>query len=134
MTDTPTRDTMVPGYILDEVGLTLGIPIPLVYGRTKLDTLEKVKTILEDAGLDSKESFVTKSYDVTVFEVEQAGEKFDEIVGRKGWMEGVYAAFEDPAVRDSARAMFCERFQERGDAEGKVTALLTFNMGVGTKL
>jgi len=132
--DVPTRESMIAGYILAEVGQEMGIDVSVLAGRTKLDGTEKVQAILESAGLDAGESFVGRCYREKELKVEDAGGVFDGAVGGGRWSEVVYRSFQEESVREKARRRFCEKFAERADGKGVVREKLQFCIAVGKKV
>ncbi|KFX91473.1 hypothetical protein O988_07742 [Pseudogymnoascus sp. VKM F-3808] len=129
--DVPTWDSMIVSYVLSRVGNELNIP--LLYDQTALFSMESVKKIVDDAGLDSSGCFMTKSYEDTVLIAENADEMFEGVITRKDWFEGVYAGFNDTAVKDIAKEMFCVEMKKLADKEGKIKQQLRLNMAVGQK-
>jgi ubiquinone/menaquinone biosynthesis C-methylase UbiE len=130
--DVPTWNSMVGGWVLNVIGHKLNMPV--VYDRTRVDSIEKVKALLIDAGLDDSETFVSESYNDKELDAQDAGDMFEEIVGRKGWFEEVYAGFKDPAKKGPAKEMFCQEMKKLADNDGKILEEMKFTMAVGKKV
>jgi len=130
--DVLTKDTMVTGYVIDTVAKTMRIP--LVYDRTRFDSMEKVQTLLSDAGLDPSNTFLCDSYKENEIQGNKAGEIFDDLVDKGGWAKAIYAGFEDPVVRAAAKELFCEKLKSIEVADGKVREQTQFFIGIGKKL
>lgn len=129
--DVPTRDSMITGYVLNIVANKLDVSLP--FDQTALGTLESVRRLVDDAGLDSSGSFTTGSYRDTTVSVENADEMFEARLSKKEWFGRVYAGFDDPAVREKAKEMFVAEIKKLADGEGKIMQQLRYSMAVGQK-
>lgn len=130
--DVPTYNSMIGSSVINLVGHKLGIPV--AYCWNNLDAIEKVKPLLTNAGLDDSETFVTDSYKGTELDAKNAGDIFEGIVGKKEWFEGVYAEFNEPGRKESAKDMFCREMEKLADAHGKVMEDRRFTIAVGKKV
>jgi ubiquinone/menaquinone biosynthesis C-methylase UbiE len=129
--DVPPNDSMVQGLVLDQVAEELGIMV--VYGRMRLNSEEKVRRLLTDAGLDDSESFPTENYrGPENYSAEKAGEMFDSMVSEEWsfWYKDLAA----PNLRRAAREIFCREFEKRADQDGKIKSYLRFHMAVGKRV
>ncbi|RDW77427.1 hypothetical protein BP6252_05480 [Coleophoma cylindrospora] len=129
--DVLTKNTMIPNYLMDVVGTRMHIPLP--FQRTLYSSQESVQKLLEGAGLDSSQSFLSESYESTLLEVNDAEEIYLTTIMRQNWAETVFSGFRDPQVQESAKEMFCDEFKKLADAEGKVHEERRFYMAVGVK-
>jgi len=129
--DVPTNDSMVQGLVLDQVAEELGIMV--VYGRMRLNSEEKVRRLLTDAGLDGSESFPTENYrGPENYDAEKAGEMFDSMISEEWsfWYKDIAA----PNIRGPAREIFCREFKMKADQDGKIKSYLRFHMAVGKRV
>jgi ubiquinone/menaquinone biosynthesis C-methylase UbiE len=129
--DVPTKDPKVAGYLLDIVAAELDTPV--VFDRLSLDSVEKLKQLVDDAGLDSSESFGSRTYEETEIDAANASQIFDKYVGQEEWFGGGYSALDDPAVRGLANRSFCEKMREQAGENGMIKEKLRFNVAVGKK-
>ncbi|RDW63825.1 hypothetical protein BP5796_10327 [Coleophoma crateriformis] len=129
--DVLTKNTMISSYLMDVVGTRMHIPLP--FQRTPCSSQEAVQKLLEGAGLDSSQSFLSESYESTLLDVNDAGEIYLTTIMRQNWAETVFSGFRDPQVQESAKEMFCDEFKKLADAEGKVHEERRFHMAVGVK-
>lgn len=130
--DSETLSSMVGGWVLNIVRHKLNMPV--AYDRTKVDSVEKVKALLKDAGLDDRETFVSDSYNDKELDAENAGDMFENIVERKGWFEEVYAGLKDPDMKGPAKEMFCQEMKRLADKNGKILEEMRFTIAVGKKV
>ena len=130
--DVPARNSMIGGWVLNVIGHNLRMPI--AYDRTRLDSAEKIKALLREAGLNGSDTFLSESYGDKELDIENAGVIFENIVGRQNWFEDVYADFKDPAKKPLAKKMFCQEMKKLADKDGKVKEEMRFIMAVGKKL
>ena len=129
--DVPASGSMIVGYVLNIVGNKLKIPLP--FNQTTLRSLDAVKQLVAEAGLEASECFTTQSYGDTVLVAENADEMFEGIVSRKEWFGGVYTGFNNPALKEVAKEMFSLEMKKLADEDGRIKEQLTFNMAVGKK-
>jgi ubiquinone/menaquinone biosynthesis C-methylase UbiE len=131
--DVPTKDTMFGGlFVLEEVSTELGLH--MWFSRMRQASVETVKVILSNAGLNPSKSFMSESYEENEIRVENAGYIFDGIVGKKSWLAELYKPLEDPTVRQVAKERFIEKLRERADGNGVVKEQLRFCMAIGEKV
>ena len=130
--DVPTYNAMIGGWVMNIVGQKLGIP--MAYNNNNLDALEKVQPLLTGAGLDDSETFVTHSYDGSVIDPKNAGEMFESTIGRKEWYDEVYAKFNEPGKRESAKELFCREVEKLAGENGMVMEDRRFTMAVGKRI
>jgi ubiquinone/menaquinone biosynthesis C-methylase UbiE len=131
--DVPTNDTMVKGGVLDQVAQELGIMV--VYGRMRLNSEEKVRFLLTDAGLDNTGSFPTENYDEPEeYSAEKAGEIFDGMLSEERWSSFWYKDLAAPKLRGTAREIFCRKFEKAADHDGRIKSYLRFHMAVGKRV
>ena len=98
----PTKDTMFGGLFLsEEVSTELGLHV--WFSRMRQASVETVKVILSNAGLNPSKSFMSESYEENEISVENAGFIFDGIVGKKSWLAELYKPLEDPTMRHVAK-------------------------------
>jgi SAM-dependent methyltransferase len=85
--DIPTGNSMVKGLALERIASQVGVAKSYIRGG--LDSEEKVRALLTDAGLDDSEFFLSESYeDGDFITVEGAGATFDGMVAEKKWFRG----------------------------------------------
>ncbi|KAG4434760.1 hypothetical protein IFR05_009751 [Cadophora sp. M221] len=135
--DTSTNDSLVPGRCFDIVKQELNMFT--VYGsKIALGTVAKVKQMLEDAGLDGGESFISRNYvefkGVEEIDATKGGELFESIMQRDGWVKRWYEELRQPGVRDKAKDIFCRELSKLADDSGKVESYFRFNVAVGKKV
>jgi SAM-dependent methyltransferase len=134
--DVPTNDSTIRGLMLDKVAQELGIPV--VYGRTTLDSKEKVIQLLTDAGMDSPESFLSGDYEepseVLGTDGEKAGEVWDAMVAQQSWFTSWYMGLIEPGVEKTAKEVFCREEKKIAGPDGKVRKQIRFHMAVGRKV
>lgn len=118
--------------MLNIVGHKLNVPF--AYDRTRLDSAEKVKALLKDAGLDEGETFVSDSYSEKELDAQNAGEMFENIIGGQEWFQEVYAGFKEPPIKELAKEMFCQEMEKLADKNGKILQEMRFIMAVGKKV
>jgi len=129
--DVPTNDSRVQGLVLDQAAQELGIMV--VYGRMRLNSEEKVRRLLTDAGLDDTESFPTENYEgPEEYSAEEAGEMFDRMLS--GDWSFWYKDLAAPNLRGAAREIFCREFEKTADQDGKIKSYLRFHMAVGKRV
>ncbi|KAG0650215.1 Demethylphylloquinone methyltransferase [Hyphodiscus hymeniophilus] len=130
--DVLTPNSMVANWVLNVVGDKLNIEVN--YGRTKLDSVKKVKALLTEAGLDDSDTFVSDSYSEKEVDAKDPGGMFEDMVGRKGWSESVHSGFLDPARKPLAKEMFCKEIEKLADKDGKILEEMKVIMAVGKKV
>lgn len=129
--DVLTKNTMIPGYLMDVVGTRMHISLP--FQRTLFPSQESVQKLLDDAGLDSSNSFLSENYESTLLEVNDAEGIYTTTVTRQNWAETAFSGFRDPQVQESARQLFCDEFRKLAGDDGKVHEERRFHMAVGVK-
>jgi len=131
--DAPTGGTLIKNVLLERVAKNLKIR---VFNHQLTDTTEKIRKLLEDAGLDASETFVTDTYETgtETLDVKTAGEVFDGMFGEGKWTREWYEELAKPDVIDKSREAFRKEIEKIADKDGKVSSCLKLNMAVGKKL
>ena len=131
--DVPTNDSMVQGVVLEKSARQLNIGgVSDLYGRTRLDSEEKVRKLLTDAGLDDSECFTTEDYEGPhTYHVDKAGEMFDKMIAEGKWSFLWFKDLAAPQVRSAARDSFCKEFAKLADEDGEVKSHLRLHMAIG---
>jgi ubiquinone/menaquinone biosynthesis C-methylase UbiE len=93
--DVPSGDSTIQWTILARVAETLGKSV--TYPRAHLDSMEKLKKHLSEAGLDAEESFATEDYEGVdrnrTFVPAEAAQFFDELFGELMFYRQEFALF-----------------------------------------
>ncbi|TAQ85496.1 hypothetical protein B7494_g6182 [Chlorociboria aeruginascens] len=131
--DVPAEKSMVAHRIMEVVAEELGLPMLRVYDKTDIDTLTKIRSVLEDAGLDPGESFLTESYSNNVIYSDEAEEVFEETISGAGWNACVYAELHKPTIRGITKDLFCSKLKAMAEPDGKIEQELRLNIGIGKK-
>jgi len=114
--DVPTGDSQIKALALERIAEKLGVV--KMYTREKIDSEEKVRSLLTGAGLDDSDFFVSGNYeDGGVVSVEGAGDTFDDLVKEKKWFRGWYTELDQPGRMVRARALFCEEIEKMAKGE-----------------
>ncbi|KAH6671729.1 S-adenosyl-L-methionine-dependent methyltransferase [Halenospora varia] len=130
--DVETPDSNIKAVVLNRVAKELGYPV--TFDRSKLDTPEKVKKLLTDAGLDASESFRSPDYGGgEIYAVEDAGKIFDGLAGKNNMYESWYSTIKEGDNGKAARETFVRECGKLSSPDGKVHDHLTFLMAVGRK-
>ncbi|KAL2065403.1 hypothetical protein VTL71DRAFT_3073 [Oculimacula yallundae] len=135
--DTPTNDSLIPARCFDIVKQELNM-FTINGSKSALETLDKVKQILADAGLDGSQSFISRNYvefkDVEEIDVTKGEEIFESIMQKDGWVKRWYEELRQPGVRDKAKDIFCRELRNLADENGKVKSYFRLNVAIGIKV
>ena len=130
--DVPTGDSQIKALALDRIVEKLGVV--RLYTREKIDSEEKVRSLLTGAGLDDSDFFVSESYEDGGFvSVESAGDTFDDLVKEKKWFRGWYDELDKPGKLVRARALFGEEIERMANGKKQLRSWWKFYMAVGKK-
>jgi ubiquinone/menaquinone biosynthesis C-methylase UbiE len=131
--DVPSGGTLIKNILLDRVAKELKVEI---FNHQITDSIDKVKKLLTDAGLDASETFVTDAYETNteVLEVGKAGETFDAMLGPGKWGRSWYEELVTPDLYEKSKEGFRKEVEKIADKDGKVVSYLKLNMAIGKKL
>lgn len=108
--DVPTGDSMLKGLALERVSARLGIFNSHLLRN--VDSEEEIKLSLTGAGLDGSGFFISPNYaDGETYDVEKAGEIFDQMVIERKWFRGWLDELQKPQVKEKAQMLFCEELR-----------------------
>ncbi|KAE9370514.1 S-adenosyl-L-methionine-dependent methyltransferase [Stipitochalara longipes BDJ] len=131
--DVPTGDSQIKALALERISEKLGIV--KAYTREGIDSEEKVRSLLTEAGLDDGEFFISENYeDGGVVSVEGAGDTFDDLVREKKWFRGWYDELDKPGRMVKARELFCKEIEKIANGERQVRSWWKFYIAVGRKV
>lgn len=131
--DIPSGGTLIKNSLLSRVAKDLKVEI---VDHGIVDSIDKVRKLLTDAGLDASRTFTTESYEgkSEVLEVEKAFETFDDMLGEGKWARKWYEGLVTPDMIEQSKAGFRKEIEKIADRDGKVESHLKLNMGIGKKL
>ncbi|KAF4630592.1 hypothetical protein G7Y89_g7553 [Cudoniella acicularis] len=131
--DVPTDDSMIQRNLLSRVAKELDSPI--AHDQTRLDTAEKINKLLEDAGLDTGESFVTKNYmEVKPLDPEKARDMYDSLTKNYSVFKIWFPVLDNLEKTAAAKEIFSKEMKKLAGPDGKVHQQLKFYMAVGKNL
>lgn len=110
---------MVRGVVLEQAAHKLNVPV--ASNRGQFDSLEKVKKLLTNAGLDASESFDSQNYDgPQELDSSRGGELLQEMVAAGKWSSGWYEELNKSEARDAVKDCFSKELSKIADKDGKV--------------
>jgi hypothetical protein len=133
ISDSGKSSTLILGLVVDRVAIEIGIP--LMYDRTRLDTPEKVWSLLTDAGLDSKESFVTGNYgEVKSLDSKNSGEIWDNFMKDRFIFRSWYSELNEASRQEESKKLFSRELRKLVGDDGMVQTHLRFCIAVGKRI
>lgn len=134
--DVPTPNSLVRGYILDKVGLEIGVFVP--YSRAALDSHAKVVQLLIDGGLDASQTFLSKDYIEEKSALETHGEKaelvWNDMVRERRWFQSWYLDLLEGETEANAKEIFLRELRAMAGEDGLVKEEMRLHVAVGVKI
>ncbi|KAI9043038.1 class I SAM-dependent methyltransferase [Aspergillus affinis] len=126
VTDVAAKDVNVPSRLFTQIGRKLG---KLQWDQSWVQSEKSSAKLLWDSRLRVETVFLTKCYQTREYTTQKAPETFEQAVASP-----MYRNFGEPSVREEAKRLFVEAFEQEAGAEGVLLDEAKMYMAVAYKL
>lgn len=126
VTDVAAKDVNVPSRLFTRIGRQLGKT--LQWDQSWVQSEESLEKLLRDSGLRVESVFLTNTYQVREYTVQNSAETFEQAVASP-----MYRNFGEPSIREEAKRLFIEAFKAEAGLERVLLDEAKMYMAVGFK-